>query len=104
MARDITKVTMLVTQKGAPDGFTIIRYDKGETYELPPHLAKVFLAMGWATPAAEAKMLAPAYENKMEAAPAPSVKGAEDVEKVQHAGADEKAGKEEVKTRAPRKA
>ena len=101
MARDMTNaVRMLITTKAAPDGFTVIRYDKGEVYTtLPPHLVKVFIESGWAEPYTEAKMQAPVYENKMEAAAAVT-KGAGDGEgKVQHTG-EEEAGsvKEEVKT------
>ncbi|MFQ5954716.1 MAG: hypothetical protein ACE5JZ_06615 [Kiloniellales bacterium] len=39
---------MLSTRLGSPDGIETRRYLGGETYDLPPSLAKVFLGEGWA--------------------------------------------------------
>ena len=37
------KLRMIKTAKGSPDGLKVVEYKKGETYEIPEELAKVFL-------------------------------------------------------------
>lgn len=37
------KVLMTKTQKGSPDGITIIEYQEGTVYDIPEDLAKVFV-------------------------------------------------------------
>lgn len=76
------QVEMLKSQNGAgdPKGATMRRYRAGETYEvgdeMPPEVANVFVAEGWARfvnggkdagPAPENKMLGAAPENKANA-------------------------------------
>lgn len=39
----IKTVKMTKSQRGSPDGFTVINYEKGETYDLPAELADVFV-------------------------------------------------------------
>jgi hypothetical protein len=39
---------MLTTQSGSPDGRTVCSYAKGEQYDLPDSLGKVFVKEGWA--------------------------------------------------------
>jgi len=38
----IKTVKMTKSQRGSPDGFTVLNYEKGETYDLPIELADVF--------------------------------------------------------------
>ena len=44
----IPRYTMLETRTGSPDGFDLISYKAGETYELPDLLASHFCRRGWA--------------------------------------------------------
>ena len=37
------QLKMIKTAKGSPDGLKVVEYQKGETYEIPEELAKVFL-------------------------------------------------------------
>ena len=41
------KIKMLETRLGSPDGRTVHSYARGEQYELPDDLAKVFVGEGW---------------------------------------------------------
>lgn len=52
MALDMTptKVTMLDADKGAVDGVRIVNYAKGDTPEVPAHLAEAFYGRGTAEP------------------------------------------------------
>lgn len=42
------KLKMLSSQNGSSDGFNVVRYAKGEVYDLPDSLAEVFLKQRWA--------------------------------------------------------
>lgn len=41
-------VRMLVTRRGTPDGFRLLRYEAGHAYRLPRALAQRFLRCGHA--------------------------------------------------------
>jgi hypothetical protein len=43
----MVKIKMLATKLGSPDGRTVHTYARGEQYELPDDLAKVFVDEGW---------------------------------------------------------
>jgi len=45
------KIRMLETRKGTEDGFVVKKFIAGEDYEVRDHLAKAFLAAGFAIPA-----------------------------------------------------
>lgn len=67
------KIKMLETRKGSPDGMTVCSYQRGEQYELPDELARVFVREGWAKQVqargrkrgTQKKDLGPTLENKM---------------------------------------
>jgi len=67
------KIKMLETRTGSPDGVSVRTYVKGEQYELPDELARVFVHEGWGKPVpvrgrkrgSQIKDLGPALENKM---------------------------------------
>lgn len=42
------KIRMLVDHSGSPDGIHVNDYKAGETYDLPPRLAEIFLDNEWA--------------------------------------------------------
>jgi len=42
------KITMTQTRRGTNDGFTTYMYECGETYSVDDHLARQFVANGWA--------------------------------------------------------
>ncbi len=44
------RVLMIETRKGTEDGFTIREYIAGHEYDLREHLARAFLAAGFAIP------------------------------------------------------
>jgi hypothetical protein len=39
---------MLQTRRGTEDGFSVRQYQEGEVYEVREHLARMFLAAGYA--------------------------------------------------------
>lgn len=41
------KIKMLETRTGSPDGRTVHSYVRGEEYEMPDSLARVFVDEGW---------------------------------------------------------
>lgn len=43
----MVKIKMLETRTGSPDGMTVCSYVRGEQYEMPDGLAKVFVNEGW---------------------------------------------------------
>ncbi len=55
---------MLSTRLGSADGIATRRYLAGETYEVPPSLARVFLGEGWAERGVERKDAGAAPRNK----------------------------------------
>ncbi len=55
---------MLSTRLGSADGIATRRYLAGETYEVPPSLARVFLGEGWAVRGVERKDAGAAPRNK----------------------------------------
>lgn len=42
------KIRMLETRRGTEDGFSVRQYFANEEYDVRPHLARAFLAAGWA--------------------------------------------------------
>lgn len=42
---------MLETRQGAPDGVNRFTYEKGNTYDIPDHIARTFIQTGSARPA-----------------------------------------------------
>jgi len=69
----MVKIKMLETRTGSPDGVSVCSYIKGEHYELPDDLARVFVHEGWGKQVqvrgrkrgTQKKDLGPALENKM---------------------------------------
>lgn len=71
------KVKILEGRPGSPDGVAVIKYKKGEVVDMSAHLAKTFIAEGWAELLVEApvqpvsapatKMVTGAPENKEQA-------------------------------------
>lgn len=58
------KVQMLVSKKGSPDGIRVFSYEAGKEYDLPDHLANVFITEGWAEKIIEREPV-PQYETKI---------------------------------------
>jgi hypothetical protein len=58
-AQTMMKIQMVTTERGSPDGNTVLEYEAGEEYEVPEELGEVFVREGWAKPAE-----APAAEKK----------------------------------------
>lgn len=54
---------MLTTRTGSPDGRTVCSYARGEQYDLPESLGKVFVKEGWAKKV-PAKALKPVARKK----------------------------------------
>jgi hypothetical protein len=71
---------MLEEQKGSPNGIRVEKYLAGKSYEMPEHLANIFIDMGAAKPVKEErtrKSIVDAPRNKAvtpEVIPAPEVK------------------------------
>src|SRR4051794_4919154 len=42
------KITMLGTRRGCEDGFAVMQYHKGETYDMADTQARDFVQKGWA--------------------------------------------------------
>lgn len=40
-------IKMLETRRGSPDGYSVLKYEKGMIYDMPDALAKSFLRAGW---------------------------------------------------------
>lgn len=78
-------VVMTQNQKGSPNGIEVRDYVKGQEYEMPEKLGRVFLKMG------AAEMVAP-KENK-DAGSAPSNKSVENEEEKEQNKDDEKKKK-----------
>lgn len=57
------RVTMRETRQAAPDGVSLVSLIAGQEYDLPPDLARSYLARGLAS---EPKSKGPAPENKAE--------------------------------------
>jgi hypothetical protein len=68
------KIKMLESRTGSPDGVTVCSYARGEQYELPDDLARVFVQEGWGKlvqargrkRGTQKKDLGSALENKMQ--------------------------------------
>src|SRR6185312_15024163 len=43
------RITMNETRRGSEDGFDVMRFEKGQTYEVADSLARSFLQNRWAT-------------------------------------------------------
>ncbi len=58
------KVLMLVSKKGSPDGIRVYLYESAKKYDLPEHLANIFITEGWAEKSIEYES-PPQYETKI---------------------------------------
>jgi hypothetical protein len=58
------KVQMLVSKKGSPDGIRVYLYESAKEYDLPEHLANIFITEGWAEKSIEYES-PPQYETKI---------------------------------------
>lgn len=51
-------VVMKETRKGSPDGISVVEYEKGREYELPPRLAQIFIGAAYAEPVLRMQVVA----------------------------------------------
>jgi len=45
------RITMLDSRFGSEDGYIVVRYEQGKTYDVTDRLARSFIARGYALPA-----------------------------------------------------